>query len=45
MTSAEDDVSARLAAIEHHLRRITRELEEMDSRLAVVTGNDGDSTP
>jgi transcriptional regulator with XRE-family HTH domain len=45
VTSAEDDVSARLAAIERHLRRITRQLEEMNSRLALVTGHDGNSTP
>jgi transcriptional regulator with XRE-family HTH domain len=43
VTTPEDDVSARLAAIERHLRRITRQLEEMNSRLAVVTG-DGESS-
>lgn len=45
VTSAEDDVPARLAVIERHLRRINHQLEEMNSRLAVVTGHDSDPTP
>lgn len=41
--SSEDDVPARLTAIEDQLRQITRQLEVMNSRLAMVTGNDGAS--
>lgn len=39
-----DDVSARLEAIELHLRRITRQLDEMNARLPVASGHDTHST-
>ncbi len=45
VTSSDDEVSTRLAAIEQHLRRITHQLEEMNSRLAVAIGHEGESTP
>jgi transcriptional regulator with XRE-family HTH domain len=41
--SSEDDVPARLTAIEDQLRQITRQLEVMNTRLAMVTGDDGAS--
>lgn len=44
MSASDDEVSTRLAAIELHLRRITRQLDEMNSRFPVATGHDGEST-
>lgn len=38
--TSEDDVPARLTAIEDQLRQITRQLEVMNSRLTVATGDD-----
>lgn len=39
-----DDVSARLAIIERHLRQITHRLDQMNSRLGLATSHDGEST-
>lgn len=38
--AAEDDVAARLASIERHLRQITRRLDEMNARLPAAAGHD-----
>lgn len=38
--TSENDVPARLTAIEDQLRQITRQLEVMNSRLTVATGDD-----
>ncbi|MEU5847284.1 helix-turn-helix domain-containing protein [Saccharopolyspora shandongensis] len=40
----EDDVPTRLAAIERHLREITRQLDEMNKRLGAGTDRDGEPT-
>ncbi|MGW1681393.1 helix-turn-helix domain-containing protein [Saccharopolyspora sp. NPDC002376] len=39
--STEDDVPTRLAAIERHLREITRQLDDMNARLGSGTDRDG----
>lgn len=36
--AADDDVPARLAAIEHHLRELTEQLGELNDNLATVLG-------
>lgn len=38
-----DDVAARLAIIERHLRQITHRLDEMNDKLGVTTGQHGKS--
>lgn len=42
--TSEDDVSARLSAIEGQLRWITRKLEEMDPRPSAEAGDDRESS-